>query len=122
MAAESGPITDIEVEASFLLVLPLVPLRDSARGTCMLAVRTIPTGSNEEEPPLTGVTVEVRGGKVASCIAAVAPEPGTWAVGFPETWLDAVIDGKIVDLRIGGADPQLALDLVTGLHFALFEE
>ena len=59
---------------------------------------------------------------MVSCTAAVAPEPGTWAVGFPETWLDAVIDGKIVDLRIGGADPQLALDLVTGLHFALFGE
>ena len=34
----------------------------------------------------------------------------------PDTWLDAVIDGKIGGLRIGGSNPQLALDLVAGLH------
>jgi DNA-binding HxlR family transcriptional regulator len=119
MEAESGPITDVEVEASFLLVLPLAPLRSSARGTCVLAAHTGPSGS-EEDLPLTGVTVEVERGAVASCTPAVSQEPGTWAVGSPETWLDAVIDARIEDLRIGGADPQLALDLVTGLHFALF--
>lgn len=119
MDAESGPITAIEVEASFLLVLPLVPLSRSARGSCMLAVHTGPTGS-EEDLPLTGVTVEVERGTVVSCTPAVGQEPKTWAVGSPETWLDAVIDARIEDLRIGGADPQLALDLVTGLHFALF--
>ena len=120
--AESGPITDVEVEASFLLALPLVPLRSSAHGACMLAVHTGPTGSEQEGLPLTGVTVEVEHGAVVSCTPAVNQEPGTWAVGSPETWLDAVIDAQIEDLRIGGADPQLALDLVTGLHFALFGE
>lgn len=119
MEAESGPITDVEVEASFLLALPLVPLRSSARGTCLLAAHTGPNGS-EEDLPLTGVTVEVERGAVVSCAPAVSQEPGTWAVGSPETWLDAVIDGRIDDLRVGGADPQLALDLATGLHFALF--
>jgi DNA-binding HxlR family transcriptional regulator len=118
--AESGPITEVEVEASFLLALPLVPLRSSARGTCMLAVHTGPNGSEQEQLPLTGVTVEVERGAVVSCTPAVSQEPGTWAVGSPETWLDAVIDARIEDLRIGGVDPQLALDLVTGLHFALF--
>ncbi len=122
MAVASGPITDVEVEASFLLVLPLVHLRESARGTCMLAVHTGPAGSDEEKLPLTGVTVEVGGGSVISCTTAVDREPGTWAVGTPETWLDAVIDTQIEDLRIGGADPQLALDLVVGLHFALFDK
>jgi DNA-binding HxlR family transcriptional regulator len=120
LASESGPITDIEVEASFLLVLPLVPLRNSSRGSCMLAVHTGPSGSDAEQFPLSGVTVEVGGSSVISCTTAVNQEPGTWAVGSPETWLDAVIDAQIEDFRIGGADPQLALDLVTGLHFALF--
>lgn len=119
MEGESGPITDIEVEASFLLVLPLIPLRSSARGTSMLAVHTGPVGS-EEDFPLTGVTVEVERGTVVSSTPAVGQNPTTWAVGSPETWLDAVIDARIESLRIGGADPQLALDLVTGLHFALF--
>jgi DNA-binding HxlR family transcriptional regulator len=120
MATESGPITDVEVEASFLLALPMVPLRDRAHGTCMLAVHTGVAGSDAEELPLTGVTVEVRRGQIAYCSASVAREPGTWVVGSSETWLDAVIDARIEDLRIGGTDPQLGLDLVIGLHFALF--
>jgi hypothetical protein len=33
-----------------------------------------------------------------------------------------VIDGDLGILRFGGARPQLALDLVSGLHFALFGE
>ncbi|MGC1166182.1 MAG: hypothetical protein WA862_08735 [Solirubrobacterales bacterium] len=117
---ESGPITAIEVEASFLLVVSLAPLRRSARGSCMLAVQTDPREPGEEEPRLAGVTVEVDRGQVASCTPEIGAEPTTWAVGAPETWLDVVIDGRIEDLRIGGVNPQLALDLVTGMHFALF--
>ena len=38
-----------------------------------------------------------------------------------DAWLDAVIDGRIEGLRLGGRYPQLALDLVAGLHLALFD-
>jgi DNA-binding HxlR family transcriptional regulator len=120
LEAESGPITAIEVEASFLLAVPLAPLRRGARGSCMLAVQTDPVEPNAAEPKLAGVTVEVEGGQVASCLPEIHAEPTTWAVGAPEAWLDVVIDGRIEDLRIGGVDPQLALDLVTGMHFSLF--
>src|SRR4051794_14256904 len=37
---ESGSITAVEVEASFLLAAPLAPLRKRARGSCMLVVQT----------------------------------------------------------------------------------
>jgi DNA-binding HxlR family transcriptional regulator len=120
MAGESGPITDIEVEASFLLATPLAPLAEDASGTCMLVAHTDSVEPDEEEPGLAGVTVEVKGGQVLSCAPQVSAEPSTWAVGTPETWLDVVIDGRIEDLRIGGANPQLALDLATGIHQALF--
>lgn len=120
MANRSGPITAVEVEASFLLALPLAPLRPDLSGTCMLAVQTDPVEPDEREPRLAGVTVEVKRGKIVSCAPTVSAEPSTWAVGAPETWLDVVIDGQIEDLRIGGANPQLALDLVTGIHLALF--
>jgi DNA-binding HxlR family transcriptional regulator len=120
LGGESGPITAIEVEASFLLAVPLVPLRHGARGSSMLAVQTDPIEPDDEQPKLAGVTVEVEGGQVASCTPEICAEPMTWAVGTPEAWLDVVIDGRIEDLRISGADPQLALDLVTGIHFSLF--
>lgn len=118
----SGPITDVEVEASFLLATPLAPLPPYARGTCMLAVQTDPTQPDKAEPELAGVVVEVSRGSVESCTPRISEEPRTWAVGTPETWLDVVIDGRIDDLRIGGANPQLALDLVAGIHFALFSD
>jgi DNA-binding HxlR family transcriptional regulator len=117
---ESGSITAVEVEASFLLAVPLAPLRKRARGSCMLVVQTEPREPGEEEPKLVGVTVEVERGQVVFCAPEICAKPATWAVGTPETWLDVAIDGRIEDLRIGGTDPQLALDLLTGVHFALF--
>jgi hypothetical protein len=115
-----GPITAVEVEASFLLTVPLVSLRSGANGSCMLAVQTDSVEPDDVEPKLAGVTVEVERGRVVSCLPEIGAEPETWAVGAPEGWLDAVIDGRVEDLRIGGVNPQLALDLVTGIHFSLF--
>jgi hypothetical protein len=120
MGEGSGPITAVEVEASFLLTVPLVPLRGGVHGSCMLAVQTDPVEPDDVEPKLAGVTVEVERGQVISCIPEIGVEPTTWAVGAPEAWLDVVIDGGVEDLRIGGVNPQLALDLVTGIHFSLF--
>ncbi len=119
MADEGRPITSIEVEGAFLLSVPLVPLPDYAGGASMLAVQTDPA-EPEEDAGLAGVTVEVGAGEVLSCSPEVDDKPSTWAVGGPEAWLDAIIDGRIENLRIGGARPQLALDLVSGIHQALF--
>lgn len=119
---ECPPVTDFEVEASFLLTLPLAPLPEYARGTCMLAAQTDPTEPDAREPGLAGVCVEVTKGQTQSCAPEVRTEPQTWAVGTPNTWFEAVIDGQIEDLRIGGVNPQLALDLVNGIHFALFSD
>ena len=37
----------------------------------------------------------------------------------PTAWFDFVIDGGVEDLRVGGANPQLALDLAAACTFAL---
>ncbi len=120
LESETGRITRIEVETSFLLALPLVPLRPGARGPCTLAVQAEAVGS--EGPELSGVSVEVTRGEIVSCVSQVNAEPSTWVAGTHEAWLDAVIDGRIESLRIGGVGQQLALDLVTGLHYALFTD
>jgi DNA-binding HxlR family transcriptional regulator len=122
LGKECPPITNIEVEASFLLTLPLAPLPGHARGGCMLAAQTDPVEPDAEERGLAGVSVDVSKGRVISSAGEISAEPSTWAVGTPDTWFDVVIDGRIEDLRIGGTNPQLALDLVTGIHFALFSD
>lgn len=122
MREESGPITNVEVEASFLLTVPLALLPPHATGACMLASQIDPDEPSDIEPQLAGVTAEAERGHVLSITPEIGAEPTTWAVGTPEAWLDVVIDGRIDDLRIGGARPQLALDLVTGIHTALFSD
>jgi DNA-binding HxlR family transcriptional regulator len=120
--ADSAPITNIEVEAAFMLALPLTALPPSANGTCTLAVQTEVGEPTAGGPPLSGVTVEVERGEVVSCAAKVDQSPSTWALGAAATWMDVVIDGDLEALRLGGARPQLALALVSGLHNALFGE
>jgi DNA-binding HxlR family transcriptional regulator len=118
----TAPITEVEVEASFMLTLPLAHLPPHASGACMLAVQTPADNAQEQGRDLAGVMVEVRRGEVLSCATQIDQSPPTWALGTAENWLDVVIDGKLGELRFGGARPQLAADLVNGLHFALFGE
>jgi DNA-binding HxlR family transcriptional regulator len=117
----AAPITDVEVEAAFLLTLPLVSLPATMNGTCVLAAATgAGEGTKSPSDLLAGVTVEVERGRVVACGPTVSDCPSTWGLGAPETWLDAVIDGEVGALRFGGAEPRLALALATGLHRALF--
>lgn len=117
----TAPITDLEVEASFLLTLPLTPLPKSANGACMLAVQTGVEELEKQGRDLVGVTVEVERGEIVSSAPRINQNPPTWALGTATDWLDVVIDGNIADLRFGGGRPQMAADLVRGLHFALFD-
>lgn len=117
-----GPITDIEVEAAFLMAIPLAPIPPHANGSCLLVAQTDLIEPDEDNPQLAGVTVVVERGEVVSCWTDVDSRPPTWGVGTADAWLDAVIDGSIDDLRLGGTNPQLALDLAAGLHIALFTD
>lgn len=112
------PITDVEVEAAFLLTLPLVQLPRMSRGSCLLASRTDPA-AREGDAELAGVGVELASGEIVATTVDLGAEPATWAIGSSDVWLDAVIDDRIENLRIGGENPQLACDLVHGLHLAL---
>ena len=117
------PVADIEIETWFLLTLPLVTLPDDASGSCMLASQTQGMEAiGGGEPRLAGAVVEVDRGRLASCEPGIARDPDTWAIGSMAGWLDAVVDGQIENLRVGGRRPQMALDLISGLHFALFAD
>jgi DNA-binding HxlR family transcriptional regulator len=114
--------TNIEVEAAFLLAVPLTRLPLSAKGSCALVVQVGSGGSGDSDYHRTGVTVEVAHGEIVSCASEVASNPGTWAVGTSTTWLDVVLDGRTDKLQVGGPHPQLALDLAGGIHRALFDD
>jgi DNA-binding HxlR family transcriptional regulator len=124
LADEAEVLTRIDVEAAFLLAVPLVKLPDERSGACLLAVDTSASepGAEAGERRPAGVRVAVEGGRVTSCVSKLEAEPDTWALGTVETWLDALIDGRLDGLRIGGGDPDLVRSLVAGLHDSLYTE
>jgi DNA-binding HxlR family transcriptional regulator len=120
--ADAKPISRVEVEASFLLTLPLVEVPSKRlSGTCTLAV-LVSENEAGTDPHVVGVRVEIERGAIVSYNtngASVAP--ATWALGTPEAWLHTLIDGRDDGLRTGGAKPRLAQGVVDGLRAALFQ-
>lgn len=119
LAEQTSPATCIDVEAAFLLAIPLLEQPPASGAPCQLAVHF---DSDGLPPAGVEVSVEggVEGGGAASCIPRLGPEPPSWALGSAPGWLDAVIGGSSESLKIGGRDPALARALVDGLHEALF--
>jgi DNA-binding HxlR family transcriptional regulator len=113
--AETAPIRRLDVEAAFLLAIPLLNLPEEASGACRLAVEVGSTNGDR----LAGVLVEVEEGRIASCVANVQGHADAWASGSAPAWLRAVIEQNTERLEMGG-DCQLARALLDGFHGTLF--
>jgi DNA-binding HxlR family transcriptional regulator len=108
-------ITNRDVEAAFLLALPLLRLPADLTGTCRLAVEFAHPNGNR----LAGVRAEVSGGRVASCDSRLEGPTTARVAASAGEWIDTVIDGDLGRLDVGG-DRALAEHLLGGLHGALF--
>lgn len=113
MRDDSAPVTQIDIEAAFLLATPLVGLPAGAAGSCQLEVEATPGAL----PRAAGVQVTVERGRVVSCVSQLQPTPGAYAAGTAIKWFNAVKDGDVKELRFGGSG-QLAEEVVAGLHTA----
>lgn len=120
LARATDPLTRIDIEAAFLLSVPLVDLDATRSGTCLLAVDTGAGGSGQPTDRLAGVHVEVEGGAVTVCSSRLEHDPKTWALGSTRAWVDAILEGRTERLRIGGDRAQLAEELIQRLHASLF--
>jgi len=116
LAATTVPLTRIDIEAGFLLSLPLVDLDVTRSGSCLLAVDT---GRAESTDRLAGVQVEVEQGAIAACNSRFESDPKTWALGSVCAWVDAILEGRSDRLRIGGDRTKLAEELIRRLHASL---
>lgn len=119
LSSVTEPLTRIDIEAAFLLAVPLVDLEVTRGGSCLLAVDTGTTGDGESKERLAGVHVEIRDGEVTSCNSRLQMEPSTWAIGSIGSWVAAILEGRLDRLRLGGHDPHLAKDAIAGLHASL---
>ncbi len=104
-----------DVEAWFLLALPLLRLPADVNGRCRLTVE-LRAGSAQR---LAGVLVELDRGTLASCNVQLEGSPTAWISGPPGAWLEAVIDADPDRLELGG-DCGLARSLLDSLHATLF--
>lgn len=114
LPGSTAPIQRIDIEAAFLLVLPLVRVSPELSGVCRLAVDTS-DGSDHRQ---AGVVVEVERGLVTSCVTRLDHDADASAVGSAATWISSVLERDGRHLELGG-QRRLAGALGEGMHRAL---
>lgn len=119
LAERTDPLTRIDIEAAFLLSVPLVDLEATRSGACLFAVDTGTVKGGEANDRLAGVYVEIEAGAVVSCSSRLERNPRTWALGSVGAWVNAILEGDRDGLRIGGEDPRIAADLIEHIHNSL---
>ncbi len=119
LAGVTEPLTRVDIEAAFLLAVPLVDLTVNYSGSCLFAVDTGSEHDGEPGDRLAGAHIEVEEGAVVSCASSWEQEPRTWALGTVSSWVEAILEGRLERLRMGGADPRLATALIEGIHASL---
>ena len=118
LAGAVEPAGRIDIEAAFLLAVPLVDLEATHSGSCIFGVDTGTAKHEESADRLAGVQIEIAQGAAVSCSSRLEQEPSTWALGSAGAWADALLDGSFDRLRFGGEDEALARAIVTRLHAA----
>ena len=111
----TAPIGRVDIEAAFMLSVPLLSLANDVSGSCRMAVEL----SGGSERRLAGVVVGVKRGQIDSCTSRLKGTPDAWAVGSVAAWLDAVIEADTDCIEPGG-DTHLARVLLDSLHRELF--
>ncbi len=119
LASLTVPLTRIDIEAAFLLSVPLVDLEATQTGSCLLAVDTGPAQAVDSADRLAGVHVEVEQGTIAACHSRFEYNPKTWALGTVSAWVDAILEGRSDRLRIGGDRTKLVQEMLQRLHASL---
>lgn len=107
-----APIDSQDVEAAFLLTLPLLELPADLSGSCRLGVEV-------DDGSLAGATAQIEAGRVTSCVVGVEGPADAWAVADPDDWLDTVIEPDAKRVSTGG-NRLLASVLLKRLHETLF--
>jgi DNA-binding HxlR family transcriptional regulator len=110
-------IAKIDVEAAFLMTVPMVELPNGSSGVCRLVVES---SGGDGDSRLAGVTATIEGGRVASCLSRLDGSADVWAIGSAVAWLRAVAGQRLEQLEIGGEE-ALVNDLLDGLRAFLSE-
>lgn len=111
---EPEPLGRIDVEALFLLSVPLLDLQPTLEGQCRLAVES----SNGGGGTRAGIVVAMERGRPVSCLSDLSAAASSYAAGTPATWLNVLSGGPTTELEVGG-DRELGDGVASGLREAL---
>jgi hypothetical protein len=112
---DTAAIAALDVEAAFLLTLPLLELPAELSGSCSMAVELDEGVSGSP----AGVTARIENGRVVSCEQRLDQDADAWATGSAGDWLDTLIEPDVKRVRSGG-ERHLARRLLYELHKTLF--
>jgi DNA-binding HxlR family transcriptional regulator len=112
---DSARISGSDVEAAFLLTVPLVLLPDSFTGRCAMVVDGEGTSGAVAR---AGVVTEVEGGRLRLCTSRLSGSADAWVSGDAGAWMRSVAEGRPDHLDIHG-DRELGRGLIDALHDAL---
>jgi DNA-binding HxlR family transcriptional regulator len=101
----------LDVEAAFLLSIPLMVLDPGLSGTCRLSVE-VRAGA---VPAFAGVVVAIEAGKVVSCTSRLEGDAQASASGSAFAWMRQMNGGPPGHLEISGNFP-LAEAITSALH------
>ncbi len=114
--AGAAPMTRLDIEAAFLLAVPLLSPPADLGGSCRLTVEVPMNGRGRR---LAGVLVVAEASRIVSCSSRLDDHADAWVSGSAPAWFPAVIERDTSRLELGG-DTHLGAALVAGLHESLF--
>jgi DNA-binding HxlR family transcriptional regulator len=113
--SESSPPGRFDVEAMFLLAVPMLTVAEaSSRFRLGVELR-----SNTGDLTLAGIQAQLTDGGVRACTTRLDGQVGASASGPVAAWLRALGEGETEGLDLSG-DCNLAKEILDGLHAALF--
>lgn len=119
-AHETLPLLEPDVEAIFMLSLPLLKLPRDVNGSVALSMR-IGLGSGNGHLREAGATIDFRGGKVDGLAPGIREKDMTRVQGDVEDWLKSLVSGGDAGLEYSGEHVELGETIVAKLGEALFE-
>lgn len=109
------PVGRLDIEAAFLLTVPLLRLPNDLSGACRFTA-VVANGSEDRH---AGVFVQVEEGRVVTCTTRLEGKADAWASGSAPAWIAAVVERDLNGLELGG-DCAMARHLLDELYEALY--
>jgi DNA-binding HxlR family transcriptional regulator len=97
-AARFKSMSRIDIEALFLLALPLLALPDEASGRCRLAVEM----RSDPQPEYAGAVVTIESGRPVSWTSRLEGDSDAWVSGSASSWLSWMNGRCESPLELGG--------------------